>query len=126
MTRRAKHASLNWNLLRAFSEIARHRSFAAAARAAGVQRPTISEKIAHLEAQLGVRLMERRAGDDGFRLTPHGSRLRRLLLHFDSLLSGWRLEASEPSPHDEVSDILGEVEDAMSSLERVRMALRKR
>lgn len=125
MTRHAKHAPLNWNLLRAFSEIAQHRSFAAAARAAGVQRPTVSEKIAHLEAQLGVRLMERRAGDDGFRLTPHGSRLRRLLLHFDGLLSGWRMEASEHSSHDEATDILREVEDAMSALERARKALRK-
>jgi DNA-binding transcriptional LysR family regulator len=124
MTRRANHAPLNWNLLRAFSEIAQHRSFAAAARATGVQRPTVSEKIANLEGQLGVRLMERRAGDDGFRLTPHGSRLRRLLLRFDALLSGWRIEASGPASRNEVTDILREVEDAMSSLERARKALR--
>ena len=126
MTRRATSAPLNLNLLRAFSEIAEHRSFAAAARAAGVQRPTVSEKIAHLEAQLGVRLMERRAGDDGFRLTRHGTRLRRLLLDFDGLLSVWRSEMSEPPPHDQVTDILREVEEAMSALERARKALRKR
>lgn len=51
--------------------------------------------------------------------------MRRLLLHFDRSLAGWRIEASETSSHDEITDILREVEDAMSSLERARKALRE-
>ncbi|MGN6668635.1 MAG: LysR family transcriptional regulator [Trinickia sp.] len=125
MARRATTAQLNWNLLRAFSETAQHRSFAEAARAAGVQRPTISEKMARLEAELGGRLMERRAGNDGFRLTHHGKRLRRLLSHFEGLLAGLEMEMSGQSPRDEATDILREVEDALSALERARKALRK-
>src|SRR5690348_5491643 len=74
---------LNWNLLRAFCGIAEHRTLADAARAAGVQRPTISEKVAELEAGLGHRLIDRQPGNDRFRLTSHGTRLRRLLIEFN-------------------------------------------
>src|SRR5579864_1728993 len=63
---------LNWNLLKAFVEIAHYQSFTQAGRAAGVQRPTISQKISALEASLGVQLMERATGGDGFRLTQRG------------------------------------------------------
>jgi DNA-binding transcriptional LysR family regulator len=126
MTRRAGSAPLNWNLLRAFSEIAQHRSFAEAARVAGVQRPTVSEKIAQLEAQLGHRLMERRAGNDGFRLTAHGKRVRRLVLDFSRQLAALSADAPESSSSDEGADILLDVEEALLALERARRSLRKK
>jgi DNA-binding transcriptional LysR family regulator len=126
MTRRATLASLNWNLLRAFSQVAQHRSFAEAARSAGVQRPTVSEKIARLEQQVGVGLIERRAGNEGFRLTHHGKQLRRLLLNFERQLTAWSTDAHERASRNDGQDILLEVEDALEALERVRRALRDR
>ncbi|WP_219909880.1 helix-turn-helix domain-containing protein [Trinickia symbiotica] len=116
---------LNWNSLRTFLAIAQHRSLADAARAAGVQRPTMSQKIASLEGQLGVRLMERRAGSDGFRLTPHGKRLRRLLLDFNRQLAILSRTEAEPSCGDKLADMLEDVDEALSALGRVSKALRR-
>lgn len=114
---------LNWNLLKAFLRVTEHRTLADAARAAGVQRPTISEKVKGLEAELGLRLMERQPGNDGFRLTPRGERLRRLLIYFDRELATVCATDGESLPDEGVMDILRNVELALSALERAKEAL---
>lgn len=119
---RIRRKRLNWNLLKAFSCIAEHRTLADAARAAGVQRPTISEKVAQLEAELGHRLIDRQPGNDGFRLTPHGARLRRLLVEFNQQLAALCNADGEP-PSDDVTQVLLDVEDALSALERAKKTL---
>lgn len=113
---------LNWNLLRAFCGIAEHRTLADAARAAGVQRPTISEKVAELEAGLGHRLIDRQPGNDRFRLTSHGMRLRHLLVDFNRQLKALSKADGEPPP-DDVTQILLDVEEALSALERAKKKL---
>lgn len=125
MTRRRTTASLNWNLLKAFMRTAEHRSFAAAARAAGVQRPAVSEKMGRLEQELGVRLIDRRAGSGGLALTPHGQRLRRILVEFDKQLDALACDEPAATPDGECAGILRDIDEAWSALERVRAALRK-
>lgn len=114
----------NWNLLRAFAEIARYRSITEAAHALGVQRPTVSQKITELEKILGLPLMERRSGSDGFRLTPYGRRLRAIVSRFDQELAALRGQPECPSMLD-AADILGHVEDAMAALKRAADTLRR-
>ncbi|SLN13347.1 Glycine cleavage system transcriptional activator [Roseovarius albus] len=50
---------LNWKLLTAFEAVARHRNFTRAARELNVQQPAVSRRVAELESDLGVRLLER-------------------------------------------------------------------
>jgi len=117
---------LNWNLLRAFAAIAEHRTLADAARAAGVQRPTISEKVAALEADLGLRLIDRQPGNDRFQLTAEGKRLRRLLIDFNSELAVLCEPSGKRSADGGVAEILRDVEEALSALERAKKALIQR
>ena len=122
---RIKPNRLNWNLLKAFLGIVEYRTLADAARAAGVQRPTISEKLSALEAVLELQLIERQPGNDRLRLTPEGERLRRLLVEFDRELALLcKPRGAESHAHDAAA-ILREVEEAMSALERVRKVLEK-
>ena len=51
--------ALNWKLLTAFEAAARHRNFTHAAGELNVQQPAISRRVAELEAELGVELLER-------------------------------------------------------------------
>jgi len=51
--------TLNWKLLTAFEAVARHRNFTSAARELNVQQPSISRRVADLEADLGVTLLFR-------------------------------------------------------------------
>lgn len=66
-----------------FSATARAGSFSAAARRLGYTQSAVSQHVASLEAELGVRLFDRRP----VRLTPAGSRLvehvARILLHVE-------------------------------------------
>src|SRR5215217_850570 len=57
--------------LLAFEAAARHRSFGSAAAALGTSQPAISQRIAHLEASLGVPLFKRLPR--GVQLTPDGA-----------------------------------------------------
>src|SRR5215212_2762575 len=57
--------------LLAFEAAARHRSFGSAAAALGTSQPAISQRIAHLEASLGVPLFKRLPR--GVQLTPEGA-----------------------------------------------------
>ncbi len=125
MTTSAGRDRLNWNLMKAFLEITRFHSFAAAARAAGVQRPTVSQKIAELEAALGFALMERQPGSEGFQLTDRGRQLRRLVADFDKRFAALRNAAAVSAPTDEVTDVLIDVEEALAALHRAAKALRK-
>jgi DNA-binding transcriptional LysR family regulator len=56
-----------------FREVARHRSFSRAAEELSLTQPAVSQQVAALERQLGLRLMHR--GRAGARLTPAGERL---------------------------------------------------
>jgi DNA-binding transcriptional LysR family regulator len=116
---------LNWNLLRSYSEITRYRSISEAALAMGVQRPTVSEKISMLEQVLGQRLMVRRSGSDGFRLTEYGAQLRAVVTRFDrelAALTGW---AGSAATDMTTLDVLSEVETAIAALERAADSLRQ-
>ncbi|MGL4242226.1 MAG: LysR substrate-binding domain-containing protein [Beijerinckiaceae bacterium] len=59
--------------LRYLDAIARHRHFGKAAAACSVTQPALSMQLQQLEAELGVRLIERRKGDAG--LTAAGAEL---------------------------------------------------
>ena len=61
---------LDWDDLRFFLEIARHRSLAAAARKLNVTQSTVGRRLSSLEIRIGVRLLHRVA--DGFVLTLAG------------------------------------------------------
>lgn len=61
---------LDWEDVRYFAALARHRSLSATARALRVNHATVSRRVAHLEALLGRALFERRA--EGYVLTPDG------------------------------------------------------
>jgi LysR family glycine cleavage system transcriptional activator len=50
---------LNWKLLTAFEAVARHRNFTRAAQELNVQQPAASRRVAELEAELGVKLLNR-------------------------------------------------------------------
>jgi DNA-binding transcriptional LysR family regulator len=54
-----------------FARVARERSFTKAARALGMPKSTVSERVARLEAKLGVRLLERTTRS--LRLTASGT-----------------------------------------------------
>ncbi len=60
----------DWNDLRFFLAVARGGSTLAAARAIGLNQSTVQRRLAHLEAQLGQRLVERLVS--GYRLTELG------------------------------------------------------
>ncbi|MGN4063845.1 LysR family transcriptional regulator [Burkholderia gladioli] len=125
MASRTTPPRLNWNLLRAYSEIARYRSISEAAQAMGVQRPTVSEKVSALERVLGRPLMERRSGSDGFRLTEFGAQLRSVVARFDRELAALCELSREKSTGMTTVDVLGEVETAMAALERAAETLRQ-
>lgn len=50
---------LNWKLLTAFEAVARHLNFTRAASELNVQQPSVSRRVAELEAELGVKLLVR-------------------------------------------------------------------
>lgn len=70
------------NDLAFFAAVVRHRGFAAAARALAVPKSTLSRRIARLEDQLGVRLLER--STRRFRVTEVG---QEYLRHCEALVA---------------------------------------
>lgn len=66
----SENAQQDWDNVRAFLAIARSGRVAAAARTLGVNRTTVSRRLATLEAQLGSPLFYRTAA--GYQLTPAG------------------------------------------------------
>ena len=75
-----------------FRAVAHQRSFSAAARALSLTQPAVSQQVAALETELGVRLIDRRPG--GLELTPAG---RTLLVHADALADLLQLPESSAS-----------------------------
>jgi DNA-binding transcriptional LysR family regulator len=67
-------AMLDWDDLRFFLAIARHRTLSAAARHLQVTQSTVSRRVASLQEKLGVRLLQRVA--DGYVLTLAGESIR--------------------------------------------------
>ena len=65
---------MDWDLCKTFVAVAETGSFTAAARRLHTSHPTVSRKIAALEAQLGTRLLVRAA--EGLALTADGRTLR--------------------------------------------------
>ncbi|MGI4944943.1 MAG: LysR family transcriptional regulator [Janthinobacterium lividum] len=65
---------LDWDDLRFFLAVARHRTLAAAARHLHVTQSTVSRRIASLQEGMGVRLLQRTA--DGYLLTLAGESIR--------------------------------------------------
>lgn len=96
---------MDWDDVRVFLAIARARSLAAGARAAGVDRSTASRRLAALEAALGARLFLRTRA--GLRLAPAGERL---LAPAEAMAAGARGVAA------------GALEDAGEVRGRVRLA----
>src|SRR3954452_5336558 len=74
--------------LMAFRAVAHARSFSRAAEQMSLTQPSVSHQIAPLEAEIGVRLLER--GRGGLRLTDAGAVL---LEHADQV--AWRLELAD-------------------------------
>ncbi len=69
-------SELEWGHLRFFLELVRTGSHSRAARRLGVDRNTVSRRVAALEAELGVALFER--GPQGWSQTPAGQELAEL------------------------------------------------
>lgn len=65
-----KRTDLDWEDVRVFLALGRHRSLSAAARALQVNHATVSRRIQALESSIGEKLVERRP--DGYVLTPAG------------------------------------------------------
>ncbi|TKC83854.1 LysR family transcriptional regulator [Trinickia terrae] len=101
---------LNWDLLRRYGQVTRHRSYSEAARAIGVQRSTVGQWVLELEAEFGCKLIHRHPGGPEFALTPDGAALRRWLVvaeaHLSRLLGG-------QSENDIKQDDWRYVEDAL-------------
>ncbi len=73
-----------------FREVARQRSFSRAARELSLSQPSVSNQVALLERELGVRLFERAHG--GVRLTPEGEIL---LNHADAVAERFALAEAQ-------------------------------
>ena len=77
---------LDWDDLRFFLAVARHRTYSAAARELRVTQSTVGRRLASLQASLGVRLLQRT--DDGYVMTMAGKVVfKRLCRVEDDLLS---------------------------------------
>jgi DNA-binding transcriptional LysR family regulator len=73
-----------------FRAVAHHRSFSRAARELALSQPSVSNQVASLEREIGVRLLERRAG--GLRLTAEGVIL---LTHADAIAERFELARAQ-------------------------------
>jgi len=67
---------MNWEDLKHFEALARLGSLSAAARALGVEHATVARRVAHLEEESGVKLLDRRGRVS--RLTQDGERFARI------------------------------------------------
>jgi DNA-binding transcriptional LysR family regulator len=73
-----------------FRAVAHERSFSRAARLLALSQPSVSNQVAALEREVGVRLLERRPG--GLRLTPEGEIL---LEHADAIADRFGLAETQ-------------------------------
>jgi hypothetical protein len=112
---KSRHYQLNWNLLRDFFEIARYDSFTDAANANGIQRPSVSRRIAELEETFGFMLVTRNAGLRGLYLTEHGERLHAAIGAFVESLADLRDKPAPTTTPREV-DTLTSAEEAFAAI----------
>jgi len=81
-----------------FARVARERSFTKAAQTLGMPKSTVSERVARLEARLGVRLLERTTRS--LRLTPSGAayfgRVARIVQELDDAEAAVTAEHAMP------------------------------
>jgi DNA-binding transcriptional LysR family regulator len=73
-----------------FRAVAHQRSFSRAARELALSQPSVSNQVASLEREIGVRLLERQPG--GLRLTPEGAIL---LDHADAIAERFELAGAQ-------------------------------
>lgn len=88
----------DWNDLRYFLAVARHRSTIAAARALKLNQSTVQRRLAALERRIGRKLVKRHP--TGYRLTefgqemlPHAERVEQAVLGFEQHLDAAKREA---------------------------------
>lgn len=77
---------LNWDDLRFFLAVAHSRSLSEAARQLGVSQPTVSRRLAAMEARLGVGLIERTERGQG--LTEAGAEILETAEHVEAEITG--------------------------------------
>jgi DNA-binding transcriptional LysR family regulator len=77
-----KRTDLDWQDVRIFLALGRHRSLSATARALQVNHATVARRIQSLEDSLGEKLVERRP--DGYLLTPAGERALEVAAEMDA------------------------------------------
>lgn len=83
----------DWGLLQTFFLVAKSGSLSAAARSGRMSQPTISRHIAQLEAQAGLRLLER--AKTGITLTQDGIELYEHVVEMAKAVAGFDADASE-------------------------------
>ena len=89
--------NLDWNLLRTYVAIVEHRGLTAAARALGLQQPTLSNALRRLEETLGRKLIDR--GPAVLKSPPPASCSTR----------GGRYPGGHPAPAPPMRDVTEEV-----------------
>ena len=89
----------DWTWLRDFAAVAEGGSLSAAARRLGVSQPTLTRRVAALEAHLGSEVLHR--GPRGIQLTEIGETLLpavRRIIDQNSLAVGIAVDLSAPPP----------------------------
>ena len=76
---------MNWDDLKIFLAISRTHSLSAAGRSLGVSQPTVSRRLAAMEARLGVRLFDRTK--QGYELSDPGSAILETVQHVEEELT---------------------------------------
>lgn len=76
---------MNWDDLKVFLAISRTHSLSAAGRSLGISQPTVSRRLAAMEARLGVRLFDRTR--QGYELSEPGSDMLETVQHVEEELT---------------------------------------
>jgi DNA-binding transcriptional LysR family regulator len=76
---------MNWDDLKIFLAVSRNHSLSAAGRSLGISQPTVSRRLAAMEARLGVRLFDRTAR--GYELSDAGSDILETVQHVEEELT---------------------------------------
>jgi DNA-binding transcriptional LysR family regulator len=86
------HRRFEWDDLRFFLGVCRHKTVSAAGQQLGVDHATVSRRVARLEHALNTKLFEHR--QTGFVPTPAGTRLRRMAEVVEASISACEAEIS--------------------------------
>jgi DNA-binding transcriptional LysR family regulator len=88
-----RYRRFEWDDLRFFLGVCRHKTVSAAGQQLGVDHATVSRRIARLEHALNTKLFEHRP--TGFVLTPAGNRLRRMAEVVEASINACEAELSD-------------------------------